>query len=91
MNKSELVKQIATTTDLSQAQAERCLSAFTESVAKTLSQGERLTLPGFGTFEARQRAARTGRNPQTGAELKIPASTVPAFKAGQGLKDAVKG
>ncbi|MDN3525295.1 HU family DNA-binding protein [Halomonas sabkhae] len=91
MNKSELVKQIAATTDLSQAQAERCLTAFTDSVAKTLSQGDKLTLLGFGTFETRERAARTGRNPQTGEEMTIPSAKVPAFKAGQGLKDAVKG
>lgn len=89
MNKMELVKRIASTADLSQAQAERCLSAFTTIVTDTLSQGDRLALPGFGTFEPRQRAARAGRNPQTGAELQIPASTVPAFKAGQSLKDAV--
>lgn len=91
MNKSELVKQIATTADLSQAQSERCLTAFTDAVAKTLSQGDKLTLLGFGTFEARERAARSGRNPQTGEEMTIPAAKVPAFKAGQGLKDAVKG
>lgn len=89
MNKTELVKQIAATSGLSQTQAERCLNAFTTTVAETLSQGDRLALPGFGTFEPRQRAARTGRNPQTGAELKIPASTIPAFKADQTLKGAV--
>lgn len=60
-------------------------------MAKTLSQGDKLTLLGFGTFEARERAARTGRNPQTGEEMMIPAAKVPAFKAGQGLKDAEKG
>lgn len=91
MNKKDLVKQIAATADLSQAQADRCLNAFITVVTGTLSQGGRLTLPGFGTFETRQRAGRTGRNPQTGAEIEIPASTAPAFKAGQTLKDAVRG
>lgn len=89
MNKTDLVKQIVSTAELSPTQAERCLSAFTTVIAETLSQGDRLVLPGFGTFAPRQRAARIGRNPQTGAELEIPASIVPTFKAGQGLKNAV--
>ncbi|MFM9272178.1 HU family DNA-binding protein [Halomonas elongata] len=67
------------------------LSTTSRDHTKTLSQGDKLTLLGFGTFEARERAARTGRNPQTGEEMTIPAAKVPAFKAGQGLKDAVKG
>jgi len=90
MNKTELVAKIAASADVSKAQASRILDAFIETVATTLSNGDKLSLLGFGTFEPRQRAARIGRNPQTGAELQIPASTVPAFKAGKGLKDAVK-
>lgn len=91
MNKSELVKQIAVNADLSQSAAERAVNAFADSVAKALSQGDKVTVLGFGTFEPRARAARTGRHPQTGEEIQIAASTTPAFKAGQGLKDAVKG
>lgn len=89
MNKTELVAQIAASADVSKAQATRVLDAFIETVATTLSNGDKLSLLGFGTFEPRQRAARSGRNPQTGAELHIPASTVPAFKAGQSLKHTV--
>lgn len=89
MNKAELVSQIAASADVSKAQATKALDAFVASVTATLSNGDKLSLPGFGSFEPRQRAAREGRNPQTGKEIKIPASTVPAFKAGKTLKDAV--
>ncbi|MCE8005289.1 HU family DNA-binding protein [Billgrantia ethanolica] len=89
MNKKDLVKQVAAFADLSHAQANRCLNAFIATVTDTLSQGDKVTLPGFQTFEARQRAGWTGRNPQTGADIEIPATTSPAFKAGQTLKKAV--
>ncbi|MBR2916299.1 MAG: HU family DNA-binding protein, partial [Clostridia bacterium] len=67
--------------------AEKALNAFTETVEETLKKGDDIRLVGFGTFEVRERAARTGRNPQTGAEMKIAAAKVPAFKAGRALKD----
>ena len=91
MNKKELVDAIASKTDSSKASTERALSALIEVISDTLSKGDSLTLPGFGTFEVRERAARNGRNPQTGEELKIGASRIPAFKAGAALKAAVNG
>ena len=89
MNKEELVAEIAKATNVSQRSVSTILSALVETVGKTVSKGEKVTLVGFGTFERRERAARTGRNPQTGAELKIPAKKVPAFSAGKKFKDAV--
>ena len=89
MNKTELVMAMAEKAGLTKKDAEKALAAFTDVVAETLKKGDKIALVGFGTFEARQRAARTGKNPQTGAEVKIPATTVPAFKAGSALKDAV--
>lgn len=89
MNKSELVSAIATKADLSKKEAEAALKAFTEVVAEELVKGEKIQLVGFGTFEVSERAARTGRNPQTGKEMKIAASKAPKFKAGKALKDAV--
>ena len=89
MNKSELVSAIATKADLSKKEAEAALKAFTEVVAEELVKGEKIQLVGFGTFEVSERAARTGRNPQTGKEMKIDASKAPKFKAGKALKDAV--
>jgi len=89
MNKSELVSAIATKADLSKKEAEAALKAFTEVVAEELVKGEKIQLGGFGTFEVSERAARTGRNPQTGKEMKIDASKAPKFKAGKALKDAV--
>lgn len=89
MNKSELVSAIATKADLSKKDAEAALKAFTEVVAEELVKGEKIQLVGFGTFEVSERAARTGRNPQTGKEMKIAASKAPKFKAGKALKDAV--
>jgi len=93
MNKSELVDQIADKADLSKAAAERALNAFTDTVTDTLAgnKDEKITLVGFGTFSTSERAARTGRNPQTGETINIPATTVPKFKPGKSLKDAVKG
>lgn len=89
MNKSELIDSIAEKGDLTKAQATAALNAFIESVGDALSSGDTIALVGFGTFSVKERAARTGRNPQTGKEIKIPASNVPSFKPGKGLKDLV--
>jgi len=89
MNKSELVKHIATVSGLTQDQAAKALSGFESVITTTLAKGEDVVLVGFGTFKVTDRAARTGRNPQTGAEIQIAASKVPAFKAGKALKEAV--
>ncbi len=89
MNKAELVAAIAAKAEVSKKDAEKMISAFTATVTDELKKGEKVALIGFGTFETRKRAARDGKNPQTGAAIKIPASTVPAFKAGRALKDAV--
>ncbi|MCI9416852.1 MAG: HU family DNA-binding protein [Eubacterium sp.] len=89
MNKAELVAAIADRTELSKKDAEAALKAFTDVVAEELKKGEKIQLVGFGTFEVSERAARTGRNPQTGAEMEIPASKAPKFKAGKALKDMV--
>jgi DNA-binding protein HU-beta len=93
VNKRELVEAIAGKlgADASRKDVEDTLNAFVETVGETLRKGDRVSLVGFGTFEARKRKARTGRNPQTGEAVKIKASTVPAFKAGQGLRDTVAG
>ena len=84
MNKAELIAQMAAKAGLSKADAEKALNAFTETVGETLA-----SLVGFGTFEAKNRAAREGRNPQTGETVQIPASVAPTFKAGKALKDKV--
>ena len=89
MNKEELVKEISKRTKVSQKQSSEILSAILDTIEKTISKGKKVTLVGFGTFEARKRAARTGRNPQTGKELKIPAKTVPVFSAGKKFKEVV--
>lgn len=89
MNKTELISHIAAETGLTKAQAESAVNSFTGAVSKSLSNGEAVTLIGFGTFSVTERSARTGRNPQTGAELKIEAKTLPKFTAGKALKDAV--
>ncbi|MEZ5530001.1 MAG: HU family DNA-binding protein [Porticoccaceae bacterium] len=89
MNKSELVDAIADAADLSKASAGRALDAAIDAVTSALKKGDAVSLVGFGTFSVKQRAARTGRNPQTGAEIKIAAANVPSFKAGKALKDAV--
>lgn len=89
MNKSELVDFIATEADISKAAAGRALEAFTTAVKDTLKNDGSLALVGFGTFAVGERAARIGRNPQTGAEISIKAAKVPKFKPGKGLKDAV--
>lgn len=89
MNKTELVDAIAAYADITKAQAGKALDAVLDSVTETLKKGEKVTLIGFGTFETRERAARTGRNPQTGKAIQIAACTTPAFKAGKKLKDAL--
>lgn len=89
MNKTELVDAIAKKADLSKKDAAAAVDAFVETVSETLKKNDKVQLVGFGTFQSSKRAARTGRNPQTGAEIKIKASTVPQFKAGKALKDAV--
>ena len=91
MNKTELVEAIAKETGLTKAASEKAVKAFTDVVSKELKKKGKVQLVGFGTFETSKRAARTGKNPQTGAALKIPAATVPKFKAGKALKDAVNG
>ena len=90
MNKEELVQEISKKSKVTQKEANEVLSALIETVQKTVSKGKKVTLVGFGTWEARKRAARTGRNPQTGKELKIAAKTVPAFSAGKSFKELVK-
>ena len=89
MNKMELVATIAEKTGSSKKSAEESLDALISVVKETLAEGDKIQLVGFGTFETRKRAARKGRNPQTGEEMKIAASTVPVFKAGKVLKDTV--
>ena len=89
MNKAELVAAVAEKAEISKKDAEKALKAFTDVVAEGLKKGEKIQLVGFGTFEVSERAARTGRNPQSGKEMKIPASKAPKFKAGKALKDMV--
>ena len=89
MNKSDFVAAVAEATELTKADAGRAVDAFIDTVTKALKKGETVTLVGFGTFSVRKRAARQGRNPQTGATIKIKASKNPGFKAGKALKDAV--
>ena len=89
MNKTELVAAMAEKAQLSKKDAEAALKAFTDVVAEELKKGEKIQLVGFGTFEVSERAARTGRNPQTGVEMTIAASKAPRFKAGKALKDSL--
>ncbi|HEX7804331.1 MULTISPECIES: HU family DNA-binding protein [Pseudoxanthomonas] len=89
MNKTELIDHVAESADLSKADAARAVDAVISSVTKALKKGDSVTVVGFGTFQVRERAARTGRNPKTGDTINIAASKNPAFKAGKALKDAV--
>ncbi|MFM4862584.1 MULTISPECIES: nucleoid-associated protein HU-beta [Aeromonas] len=89
MNKSQLIDKIADGADISKAAAGRALDAFIDAVGEALKEGDQVALVGFGTFAVRERAARSGRNPQTGATIEIAAGKVPAFKAGKALKDSV--
>jgi DNA-binding protein HU-beta len=91
MNRKELIEALAKKTDSTKADADRNIAALIDIVTATLKKGDNVALVGFGSFEVRKRAARLGRNPKTGAELKIKASKVPAFKAGATLKAAVNG
>ena len=91
MNKSELIEVAATEADISKAAAGRALDAILAAVIKAVAKGDSVTLVGFGTFKSSKRAARIGRNPATGAEIKIAAATVPRFTAGAGFKAAVAG
>jgi DNA-binding protein HU-beta len=90
MTKADLIATIAKEAKIPKASAEKALNAFTASVMRTLKKGDKLTLTGFGTFSVARRRARTGRNPQTGKEIKIPATKVAKFKAGNVLKSSVK-
>ncbi|MEN8763812.1 MAG: HU family DNA-binding protein [Thiogranum sp.] len=89
MNKAELIDAVASSADLSRSSATEAVDAVVDTITESLRKGDSVTLVGFGTFEVRARAARTGRNPQTGEEIQIKASNAPAFKAGKALKDAV--
>lgn len=89
MNKSELITAIATQAGITKAEAGRVIDATTSAITTSLKKGEAVTLIGFGTFKVSKRAARTGRNPRTGAELKVAARNAPAFTAGKAFKDAI--
>lgn len=89
MNKQELIENIAASADITKAAAGRALDSVLDSITDSLKKGDAVVLVGFGTFSVRSRAARIGRNPQTGQEIRIEAANVPAFKAGKALKDAV--
>lgn len=89
MNKTDLVSSVADKAEITKKDAEKVVGAIVDSIKDALAAGEKVQLVGFGTFEVRERAARTGRNPKTGEEIKIDATKVPAFKAGKALKDAV--
>lgn len=88
MNKAQLIDQMAAGADISKAAAGRALDAFTDAVTAALAEGDQVAMVGFGTFTVRERAARSGRNPQTGDTIQIEAAKVPSFKAGKALKDA---
>ena len=89
MNKEELVQEVAKSAKVSQKEAAEVINCFMSTVQTTVSKGKKVTLVGFGTFESRKRAARTGRNPQTGKAIKIAAKTVPVFSAGKKFKEPV--
>jgi DNA-binding protein HU-beta len=90
MNRTDLIAAIAEKAGMTKKDAESALSATIETITDTLKKGDKVQLVGFGTFETRERAAREGRNPQSGEKIKIAATTSPVFKAGKALKDAVK-
>lgn len=90
MNKSELLSAVADASDVSKADVGRVMDGLIHVIGKTLKKNDKVSVVGFGTFAARKRAARQGRNPKTGAPLKIPASKTPTFKAGKAFKDAIK-
>jgi DNA-binding protein HU-beta len=90
VNKTDLIDAVAKSADLPKTQAARAVEGLLTAVASALKDGQQVALPGFGTFEVRERAARQGRNPQTGETIQIKAAKVPSFKAGKALKDAVQ-
>jgi DNA-binding protein HU-beta len=90
MNKTDLIAKVAEMTDLSKKDATKAVDAVFDAIAEALQSGEKVQLVGFGNFEVRERSARKGRNPQTGEEIDIPASKVPAFKPGKALRDGIK-
>ncbi len=89
MNKAELVTAVAEKAGISKKDADKAVAAFTDVIGETLKKGDKVVLVGFGTFEVKERAARTGRNPRTKEAINIPASKVPSFKVGKALKDTV--
>lgn len=89
MNKNELIEELSDKTGFTKSDTQKFLNAYVEAVSKSLRKGKDVQLVGFGTFKVTKRKARTGRNPQTGKELKIPAKKVPSFRAGKALKDLV--
>jgi DNA-binding protein HU-beta len=89
MNKSELIDAVADRSSMSKSDVSSTLDAMVETITETVARGDKVSVTGFGTFERRERKARTGRNPQTGDEMQIKASKAPAFKAGKSFKDAV--
>ena len=91
MNKQDLVASLAAQLELSKREAGEAVDAVFDSIARAVSKGDKVSIPGFGSFEKRKRAARTARNPQTGATIKVPATSVPAFKAGKEFKESVAG
>jgi DNA-binding protein HU-beta len=91
MTKAELVERVAKTNDISKALAEKVLNSVTDNISRCLKKNDKITLTGFGTFSVSKRKARTGRNPQTGQEIKIKATKVPKFKPGKALKDTIGG
>ncbi len=90
MNKTELVAAVAAKAELSKKDAEAAVKAVVDSISEALADGDKVALVGFGTFDVKTRAARTGKNPRTGEKIEIPEAKVPSFKAGSALKDAVK-
>ena len=90
MNKTDLINEVAETAELSKKDATKAVDAIFDAIQDTLAKGDKVQLIGFGNFEVRERSARKGRNPQTGEEIEIAASKVPAFKPGKAVKDAVK-
>jgi DNA-binding protein HU-beta len=90
MTKADLIAAVAADAGIKKSQAEKVLNSFMDSISKALKKGEKITLTGFGTFQCTERASRTGRNPRTGKEIKIPACNVPKFKPGNKLREALK-
>ncbi|ASR47078.1 MULTISPECIES: HU family DNA-binding protein [Paenibacillus] len=90
MNKTDLINQVSESTELSKKDVTKAIDAVFEAISGALQNGDKVQLVGFGNFEVRERSARKGRNPQTGEEIEIPASKIPAFKPGKALKDGIK-